>query len=100
MLNVYFDGTNSGIDPGVELVVEGVIVSINVAGWNVGILVVVSVGWIVNTLVAISALGPKGVREGDGCWLGVTVGPITIGSTNGPVPVQAARNKKVKNRRK
>ena len=46
MLNVYFDGTNSGIDPGVELVVEGVIVSINVAGWNVGILVVVSVGWI------------------------------------------------------
>ena len=33
----------------------------------------------VGVLEAIVAFGPKGVKVGDGSWLGVTVGPIDVG---------------------
>ena len=104
-LKVYFDGTNSEIgtdgkvfkgvivDAGVSVWNVGITVGVS-AGWSVGTLIGVSVGWSVGILAGISDLGPKGVRDGDGFGLGVTVGPIVIGNIDSPEPVQAARNNK------
>jgi hypothetical protein len=60
------------------------------AGWSVDVLAIVCVGAGVGTLVTITALGPKGVKVGEGSWLGVTVGPITSSWKDGPLPEHAA----------
>jgi hypothetical protein len=99
---VYFDGMKAGAVPGVNDIAGGEIVSVKVAWVRVGMIVGVLAGWSVEVLsvvcvavrvgisVAITALGPKGVKVGDGSWLGVTVGPLTTSWRDGPIPEHAA----------
>jgi len=53
-LRVYLDGTNAGIGPGCEIVVEGGIMSVGTANWSVGMLVIVAGGWNIDSLVTVT----------------------------------------------